>query len=305
MVQKTLVFKPKATFTTQAYFVDASGSRIDQTTSPNIRLKIIHAEVASADRAPGNNQSEITASSTPAATTTDTSPYTTCPPNALADSYRVTVTCNIGQDCLSASMTRNADSCNAFEVFHIGARCTCSGSSGEIRTGTVTACNAISCGSAASTADDSDSDGDPDSADCAPNNPQVHHGQTNWFQNSANGSFDYNCDGVATKQFSALTTLPSTSGTVYSSGPGDWCNSAMPGGTAGFVNTIPECGQSGQFRYCTKFSEADCRGTSQASDGTACDTQIGPPINGPARSWAIVDGGLGGQIAGSVPQQCH
>lgn len=225
LAQKTQIFKPKAAFTTEAYFVDSSGARIDQTQSTNVRLKIIHGDMASSP-----------------------------------------------QPSPTASV------------------------------GTATPLPVV----------DSDSDGDPDSTDCGPNNPAVHHGQTSWFQTSANGSFDYNCDGVETKQFSTLTTLLATSGTIYSTGPGDWCNSTMPSGIQGFVNTIPECGQRGQFRYCTMFTEADCRGTSQVSDGNDCDIGIGPLAGEiatdpkhPAMSWAVVDGGQGGQIAGSVPQTCH
>ena len=47
LIQNTQIFKPRASFVTTAYFVDTSGTRINQTVSSQVFLKIVHEPVTS------------------------------------------------------------------------------------------------------------------------------------------------------------------------------------------------------------------------------------------------------------------
>lgn len=74
--------------------------------------------------------------------------------------------------------------------------------------------------------------------DCYDSNINVHPGQTEYFTtNRGDGSFDYNCDNVATK-FSQMDCLNTCSF--------DTCFSGKPNCTPGFIISVPACGQSEQ-----------------------------------------------------------
>jgi cysteine-rich repeat protein len=113
-------------------------------------------------------------------------------------------------------------------------------------------------------------------------NPGVHW--TNYFLiDRGDGSFDYDCSGGEELECSpnGLTTMPLTS-----------CTSTNPalitsGKFAGFVGSVPACGQSGTFRYCIGYNELGCSGYSQGVDqcgGYVC------PGSASLISWKIVDG---------------
>jgi hypothetical protein len=121
----------------------------------------------------------------------------------------------------------------------------------------------LSTGECTHTVVDNDMDGESPSAlgacgtDCDDNNPSVFSKQTAFFTapytTSGTPSFDYNCDGVAEKQYPALTVCNETGGTCMET-------------TSGWATTIPACGQLAKRAICIKvFSCA--RGT--ATDATA------------------------------------
>ena len=73
------------------------------------------------------------------------------------------------------------------------------------------------------------------SGDCQDNRPNVHPGQTSYFQvDRGDGSFDYDCDNVESKEFNSEG---SCSYWVF------WCSL----GDAGWVGNVPNCGASGYF----------------------------------------------------------
>jgi hypothetical protein len=77
--------------------------------------------------------------------------------------------------------------------------------------------------------------------DCDDANPEVNPGQTNYFV-QASGSimgYDYNCSGKEEKHFLSLIN----------------CTTAGPSCKAqGWVDQVPDCGQSGTFIACEKVS---------------------------------------------------
>jgi hypothetical protein len=74
--------------------------------------------------------------------------------------------------------------------------------------------------------------------DCDDTNPDVWPGQSAFFEVTTPGwGFDYNCDGVAQKEYPSLVSCISE---------GMICEGH------GWAETIPDCGEPGDFVGCTK-----------------------------------------------------
>ena len=108
---------------------------------------------------------------------------------------------------------------------------------------------------------DGDSDGVSCELDCDDEDPDVYPGQTAYFEVArADGTFDYDCDGLETLQHDALTTCDPP---ICGDEPG-WFRGYGPG--------IPACGQEGLWDsgYCQREDEPDmatyCSGGEQPSD---------------------------------------
>jgi hypothetical protein len=81
--------------------------------------------------------------------------------------------------------------------------------------------------------------------DCCDRDQLVFPGQTAFFPTaSACGTFDYDCDGLATPQRAVVTTAPVCQGLILSV-----CNQLVP---PGWLAVVPGCGQTGTYLTCNQ-----------------------------------------------------
>ena len=86
-------------------------------------------------------------------------------------------------------------------------------------------------------------------SDCYDGNSQAHPGQTGYFStNRGDGSFDYNCDGSETKQYSSSGSCDS-----FGSSIGDCTLN-----TAGWDGSVPNCGNNGDYLVDNDSCSAGC-----------------------------------------------
>ncbi len=123
--------------------------------------------------------------------------------------------------------------------------------------------------------------------DCYDSNANARPNQTGYFTtNRGDGSYDYNCDGVAEKNYPKNTFGSAATATCFAS---------PPSGTVNFTNDTA-CGSYGTFRLCYRWATTACGGTSTAN-GTSDSTGQSCPSYIAGNGWALVDGG-------NVQQQC-
>ncbi|HAA58732.1 MAG TPA: hypothetical protein DCE42_28480 [Myxococcales bacterium] len=80
--------------------------------------------------------------------------------------------------------------------------------------------------------------------DCYDNNKNVHPGQFNFFTvHRGDGSFDYDCDGAATKRFAKV---------------GSCLGCSSPNFDQGFAVTVPACGTNGNWITSCRFDVGKC-----------------------------------------------
>lgn len=100
-------------------------------------------------------------------------------------------------------------------------------------------------------------------ADCYDGNINVYPGQTTYYTtNRGDGSYDYNCDSVETKQY---TTAPySCAACTNGSGYASFQNT-----TSGFQTSTPACGTAGTYYTVTNTT---CRDPAVANCSTSYST---------------------------------
>ncbi|MCX6819577.1 MAG: DUF2341 domain-containing protein, partial [Candidatus Aenigmarchaeota archaeon] len=132
-------------------------------------------------------------------------------------------------------------------------------------------------------------------SDCYDKNANAHPnwGGFGYTVHRGDGSFDYSCDGVETKEYTGASTF---------SGDVTCINSSVPSGNNGYVSSIPSCGVSGNFRYCSGSSAYSCAGGCYYdSTGFGCPTGSvcgsGGGCSSPCVAWTV--------SVKSVVQRCH
>lgn len=127
--------------------------------------------------------------------------------------------------------------------------------------------------------------------DCNDNNANVHPGQTAYFTTPTltdlgSNTYDYNCDGTQTKQYTQLSTITchdpsygcrSSSGGYAIGGDVTSDDACVSGGSAGWATTVPACGQTdnnGYYNSCESAYDDNCAGSVQFTH--SCD---GSPFN--------------------------
>jgi hypothetical protein len=113
-------------------------------------------------------------------------------------------------------------------------------------------------------------DGGSSLRDCDDTNADARPGQRNYFTTARDGgSFDYDCDGVESKD-PYWDCLTGYSGTAS-------CQSVAYNGQRGFVGSSPGCGDAGTFRTCASWENASCNSFMwwYGGCGTGCVTVDG------------------------------
>lgn len=103
--------------------------------------------------------------------------------------------------------------------------------------------------------------------DCYDSNANARPGQSQYFvANRGDGSFDYNCSGVAEKSFSnnCLTNIPLMS-----------CNTGTEYFHTGYITSIPDCGVGGLYRTCALHYHPDTTCSSYSYPNMmSCDMEL-------------------------------
>ncbi len=130
--------------------------------------------------------------------------------------------------------------------------------------------------------------------DCYDGNILAHPGQTNYYTtNRGDGSFDYDCNGTWDQDpgMACLTSLPAP----ICSSPNNY-----PNGTAGYVSSIPACGQYGTWRICCSFTNSSCTTLDSCSNGSCGNSSC--PLTAPYFKTQDRSNYSG---LGSYPMRCH
>ncbi len=93
--------------------------------------------------------------------------------------------------------------------------------------------------------------------DCNDGAAAVHPGQTEFFAKPVGGSFDYNCDGKAEQEWTAVQ------------GSCDWQGSPKQCVGGGWMMVVPACGQTAAFLGCA-VQFGDCEMTGIIQQTQAC-----------------------------------
>ena len=123
--------------------------------------------------------------------------------------------------------------------------------------------------------------------DCYDRNKNAYPGSPSFGAvHRGDGSFDYNCDGVITREYpSTCITSGLTPNVCYISTPTT--------GKAGFTSSVPTtCGASGTYRGCYKYRTNNCTVVNYvASSSRICGqgTALCAPIAGDNKSYRIED----------------
>lgn len=95
--------------------------------------------------------------------------------------------------------------------------------------------------------------------DCDDTDMRANPGQTRYFTTPrTGGGWDFNCDLTTTRRITSSTLGFSDYMTTLTTFPLMGCTMLMSLGTAGWVGTAPDCGESRQYRYCHAYSDTSC-----------------------------------------------
>lgn len=309
LIKHPQIFRSRATFTTTAQFIDSSGRVITETRDPNrtVSLRITREMAIAAANLPASSA------------TSSTAPSPSSSPTSSGPSYGVSIYCNGAGSGSCDFISSDANVCASYNGSNCNSSLPCK-NSGLTRSGTVTGCTAApltAFGPGRRTyferllqlGDNPDSDGDldPDSTDCATNDRRAFHGQTQYFNTAriGAGGYDFDCDGVETKRF-GITTFQTTG-----------CFAGPQSGSKGYVDRVPECGQTATYRLCGAFTTSSCGGKSCAiadlgcPESPQCEDAWNTPIanNGvagtdTAKGWSISDKVPGENGVPGLSQPC-